>query len=81
MGDRLTSHGPPSAAGIEYRKGVFPFRANGRARAGDLVAEAAVAVEFGASSEDLARACQARPTLAETIKEAALSLDRRAIHL
>jgi dihydrolipoamide dehydrogenase len=50
-------------------------------RAGDLVAEAATAIEFGASSEDLARACHAHPTLAETIKEAALAADERAIHL
>lgn len=96
-------------AGVDYRKGVFPFSANGRARvlgetagrvkiladaetdrvlgahiigprAGDLIAEAAVAIEFGASSEDLARACHAHPTLAEAIKEAALDVEHRAIH-
>jgi dihydrolipoamide dehydrogenase len=96
-------------AGIEYRKGVFPFRANGRARAlgqiegtvkiladaqtdrvlgvhilgpraGDLIAEAAVAIEFGASSEDIARSSHAHPTLAEAVKEAALAVDGRAIH-
>ncbi|WP_166830766.1 dihydrolipoyl dehydrogenase [Thalassoroseus pseudoceratinae] len=96
-------------AGVEYRKGSFPFIANGRARsidetdgkikvladaktdrilgvhiigarAGDLIAEAAVAMEFGASSEDLARACHAHPTLAEALKEAALAVDGRAIH-
>ncbi|HUY33193.1 MAG TPA: dihydrolipoyl dehydrogenase [Pirellulales bacterium] len=44
-------------------------------RAGDLIAEAAVAIEFGASSEDLARASHAHPTLAEVIKEAALAVD------
>jgi dihydrolipoamide dehydrogenase len=95
--------------GQAFRKGVFPFRANGRARcigeldgwvkvladsrtdrllgvhiigprAGDLIAEAAVAIEFGASSEDLARAFHAHPTLAETMKEAALAADGRAIH-
>jgi dihydrolipoamide dehydrogenase len=49
-------------------------------RAGDLIAEAAVAIEFGASSEDLARCCHAHPTLAELIKEAALAVDGRAIH-
>ncbi len=43
-------------------------------RAGDLIAEAAVAVEFGASGEDLARASHAHPTLAEVIKEAALAV-------
>jgi dihydrolipoamide dehydrogenase len=49
-------------------------------RAGDLIAEAAVAIEYGASSEDLARACHAHPTLAEALKEAALAVDERAIH-
>jgi dihydrolipoamide dehydrogenase len=97
------------AAGVEYRKGVFPFIANGRAKAidhtegrvkvladaasdrvlgvhilgphaGDLIAECAVAMEFGASSEDIARACHAHPTLAEAVKEAALAVDGRAIH-
>ena len=48
--------------------------------AGDLIAEAAVAIEFGASSEDIARCCHAHPTLAEAIKEAALAVDGRAIH-
>ena len=99
-----------SEAGVEYRKGVFPFLANGRARAlghtegrvkiladattdrilgvhilgaraGDLIAEAAVAIEFGASSEDLARATHAHPTLAEIVKEAALAVDGRALHI
>ena len=50
------------------------------ARAGDLIAEAAVAIEFGASSEDIARSCHAHPTLAETMHEAALAVDGRAIH-
>jgi dihydrolipoamide dehydrogenase len=49
-------------------------------RAGDMIAEAVVAIEFGASSEDLARASHAHPTLAEALKEAALALDGRAIH-
>ena len=95
--------------GIGYRKGVFPFVANGRARAsghldgkvkiladaqtdrvlgvhiigahaGELIAEAATAIEFGASSEDIARTSHAHPTLAETLKEAALAVDGRAIH-
>jgi dihydrolipoamide dehydrogenase len=97
------------AAGVEYRKGVFPFTANGRAkalastegrvkiladavtdrvlgvhilgpRAGDLIAEAAVAMEFGASSEDIARSCHAHPTLSEAVREAALDVDERAIN-
>lgn len=96
-------------AGVEYRKGKFQFRANGRARcmgetdgfakiladantdrvlgahiigprAGDLIAEMATAIVFGASSEDIARASHAHPTLAEVVKEAALDVDGRAIH-
>jgi dihydrolipoamide dehydrogenase len=95
---------------IAYRKGVFPFLANGRARslgqtegrvkvladartdrvlgvhilgprAGELIAEAAAAMAFGASSEDLARVCHAHPTLAEALKEAALAVDGRALHI
>lgn len=50
------------------------------ARAGDLISEAAVAMNFGASSEDLARCCHAHPTLAEIMQEAALAVDGRAIH-
>ena len=97
-------------AGIEYRKGEFPFRANSRARAlgqlegkvkiladaktdrvlgvhilgpraGDMIAEAAVAIEFGASSEDIARSSHAHPTLAEAMKEAALAVDGRTLNL
>ncbi|MGE5175622.1 MAG: dihydrolipoyl dehydrogenase [Hyphomicrobiales bacterium] len=49
-------------------------------RAGDLIAEAVAAIEFGASSEDLARICHAHPTLAEAVKEAALAVDGRPIH-
>ncbi|GAG52853.1 unnamed protein product, partial [marine sediment metagenome] len=48
--------------------------------AGDLIAEAAVAMNFGASSEDLARCCHAHPTLSEIMQEAALAVDQRAIH-
>ncbi len=98
------------SAGVEYRKGVFPFSANGRARAlgntegrvkilahaatdrvlgvhiigaraGDLIAEAATAMAFGASSEDIARTCHAHPTLSEAVREAALAVDGRAIHI
>ena len=97
------------AEGQEYKKGVSPFGANGRARAlgaadgkikiladqntdrilgvhaigaqaGDLIAEAAVAMSFGASSEDLARCCHAHPTLSEIMQEAAMAVDGRAIH-
>lgn len=93
-----------------YRKGVFPFQANGRARtlgqtegrvkvladattdrvlgvhligprAGDLIAEAAAAMAFGASSEDLARVCHAHPTLAESMKEAAMAVTGQAVHV
>jgi len=95
--------------GVEYRKGVYFFRANARAhclgqtdgrikvladprsdrilgvhivgpRAGDLIAEAAIAIDFEASSEDIARACHAHPTLAEALKEAALAVDGRSIN-
>ena len=97
-------------SGVPYKKGVFPFMANGRAKAigrtegrvkilahaetdrvlgvhiigahaGDLIAEAAAAIEFGASSEDIARTSHAHPTLSEAIKEAAFAVDGRTIHL
>lgn len=97
-------------AGVDYRKGTFPFLASGRARAlghtegrvkvladaktdrvlgvhilgpraGDLIAEAAAAMAFRASSEDIARTCHAHPTLAEALREAALAVDGRALHV
>lgn len=97
------------AANVPFRKGVFQFRGNGRARAAatiegrvkvlahaesdrllgvhlfgphasELVAEAAVAINFHASAEDLARCCHAHPTLSEAIKEAALAVSGSAIH-
>ena len=96
-------------AGVDYHKGVFPFRANARARtlgslegtvkmladaqtdrllgvhilgphAGDLINEAATAIAFGASSEDLARTCHAHPTLGESLREAALAVTKRSIN-
>jgi dihydrolipoamide dehydrogenase len=99
-----------TAQSVPFKKGIFPFAANGRARAlgdtegrvkilahaqndrilgvhiigpraGDLIAEAAVAIEFSASAEDIARSSHAHPTLAEAMKEAALAVDRRAIHI
>ena len=48
---------------------------------GELIAEAAVIMEFGGSAEDLARTCHAHPTLAEAVKEAALSVAKRPIHM
>ena len=48
--------------------------------AGELIAEIGIAMEFGASSEDIARTCHAHPTFSEAVKEAALSVDKRAIH-
>jgi len=48
--------------------------------AGELIAEIGVAMEFGASSEDIARTCHPHPTFSEAVKEAALSVDKRAIH-
>jgi dihydrolipoamide dehydrogenase len=97
------------SGGREYKKGVFPFRANGRARtlgdtqgmvkvladahtdrllgvhilgprAGDLIAEAVVSLDFAASSEDIARSSHAHPTLAEALHEAALDVAGRAVN-
>jgi dihydrolipoamide dehydrogenase len=51
------------------------------AGAGDMIHEAAVLMEFGGSSEDLARTSHAHPTMSEAIKEAALAADKRAIHM
>jgi len=98
------------AAGVPFKEGSFPFKANGRARAigstdglvkilahaetdqvlgvhmigprvGELIIEAAMAMSFGASSEDIARVCHAHPTLHEVVKEAALAVDDRPIHM
>jgi dihydrolipoamide dehydrogenase len=46
-----------------------------------LIAEAAIAMEFDASSEDIARTCHAHPTLEEAVKEAALDVEGRALHM
>ena len=51
------------------------------AHAGTMIAEAAVAMEFEATSEDLAHICHAHPTLSEAVKEAALAIDDRALHM
>ncbi|MCB1624322.1 MAG: dihydrolipoyl dehydrogenase, partial [Pseudomonadales bacterium] len=96
------------ASGRAYKLGVFPFMANGRARAmeaahgfvkliaaqdddqilgvhiigpmaGELIAEAVLAMEYSASSEDLQRTIHAHPTLSEALHEAALAADKRAI--
>ena len=96
------------SAKIDYKIGVFPFAASGRARAmeasagfvkliaakatddllgvhiigpmaGELIAEAVVAMEFRGSAEDLQRTIHAHPTLAEALHEAALAADKRAI--
>lgn len=97
-------------ANIPYRKGSFPFMANGRARAmgttdgkvkvlaheetdrvlgvhiigphaGELIAAATAAITFGASSEDIALTVHAHPTLSEVVKEAALAVDGRPLHI
>ena len=47
---------------------------------GDMISEMALAMEFGASAEDIARTCHAHPTHTEAIKEAALAVDKRPIH-
>ncbi len=49
--------------------------------AGTLIAEIATAMEFGASAEDIARTCHAHPTLSEAVREAALAVDGRALHI
>src|SRR5262249_42484952 len=49
--------------------------------AGNMIAEAAVAMEFGAAAEDIARTCHAHPTLPEAVKEAARAVGKRAIHM
>ena len=49
--------------------------------AGEMIHEAAVLMEFGGSSEDLARTCHAHPTMSEAVKEAALAVEKRAIHM
>jgi len=96
------------ASGRAYKIGMFPFLANGRARAmeatagfvkllaaqdddeilgvhivgplaGELIAEAVLAMEYAASSEDLQRTMHAHPTLSEGVHEAALAADKRAI--
>lgn len=49
--------------------------------AGNMIAEAAIAMELGAAAEDIARTCHAHPTLPEAVKEAAMAVDKRAIHM
>jgi dihydrolipoamide dehydrogenase len=51
------------------------------ARASDIIAEGAVAIELASSVEDIARSTHAHPTMTEAIKEAALATEKRAIHL
>jgi dihydrolipoamide dehydrogenase len=51
------------------------------ADAGNMIAEAVLAMEFGASAEDIARTCHAHPTLPEAVKEAAMAVAKRAIHM
>jgi dihydrolipoamide dehydrogenase len=46
-----------------------------------MIAEAAIAMEFGAAAEDIARTCHAHPTLSEAVKEAAMAVDKRSIHM
>jgi dihydrolipoyl dehydrogenase len=51
------------------------------ADAGNMISEAVLAMEFGASAEDIARTCHPHPTLSEAVKEAAMAVDKRAIHM
>ncbi|HEX5637642.1 MAG TPA: FAD-dependent oxidoreductase, partial [Gammaproteobacteria bacterium] len=98
------------SSGENYRAGIFPFAASGRARAmgdttgmvkilaqaetdrilgvhiigpqaSELIAQAVIAMEMGASSEDIALTMFAHPTLAESFHEAALAVQGRAIHI
>jgi dihydrolipoamide dehydrogenase len=98
------------AAARDYKIGVFPLSANGRARAmghtvgltkiladkrsdrilgvhimapmaSEMIAEAVLAMEFGASTEDLQRTIHAHPSFSETTHEAALAADGRAVHV
>ena len=48
---------------------------------GDILAECVAVMEFGGTAEDIARTCHAHPTLSEAVKEAALAVDKRAIHM
>ena len=97
-------------AEIPYQVGMFPLKANARARcmdatdgfvkilahrdtdrilgvhvvaanASELIAEAVLAIEYSASAEDLARTVHGHPTLSEALKEAALAVDKRPIHI
>ena len=97
------------ARGLPFRSGMFPFAANGRARAreepggfarvlahaetdrllgvhligphaSELIAEAVLCMEFQGGAEDIARTIHAHPTLSEALHEAALAVDKRALH-
>jgi dihydrolipoamide dehydrogenase len=71
-------------AGVAYTVGKFPYTANGRSKVNqttEMINEAAVLMEFGGSAEDLARTCHAHPTRSEAIKEAALAVGKRTIHM
>ena len=50
-------------------------------RASDMISEAVAVMEFGGSAEDVARTCHGHPTLSEVLKEAALAVDKRQIHM
>src|ERR1041385_5167291 len=70
--------------GMNVRVGKFPFRANGRALANadvEGMVKFVAVMEFGGSSEDLGRTVHAHPTLSEAVKEAALAVEKHAIHI
>ncbi|CAA6663640.1 unnamed protein product [Spirodela intermedia] len=78
--------GPGEGNGRAYRVGKFPFMANSRAKAiddaeGVLIHEAVIALQYGASSEDIARTCHAHPTMSEAVKEAAMATYDKPIHI
>ena len=66
--------------GSERYEALYKNMAKRDNKYGDLIAEAVVAMQFGASSEDIARCCHAHPTLSEAVKEAALAVTGQPIH-
>ena len=70
-----------TAEGASTAPRAGPLRGLRVIDAGNMIAEACIAMEFGTSAEDIARTCHAHPTLPEAVKEAALAVAKRAIHM
>ena len=77
---RIDEDKTPVSGEIDYRV-VFSAAQVPAGRAGFGIGEEDVAIEFGASAEDIARTCHAHPTLPEAVKEAAFAVAKRAIHM